>query len=228
MSKLQVLVRGERDTPCDAFARAVLGDLAPVLLEAGATRLKVTLTEEPPPRLSVIPFSRRRIALLSAWSDDNAQLARDAGAAAEGAGLIAHAYAVTDSTPLLYERTWPDGERTPGVGLLTVFDRKPGLDDATFMHRWQAGHSTLSLKLHPLWCYVRNVVEAPVLDGSPPRDAIVEEHFRRRRDLLSPRVFFGGALRMLPNMVRVGLDVRGFIDLSTIETYLVNEYHVRS
>jgi hypothetical protein len=79
-----------------------------------------------------------------------------------------------------------------------------------------------------VWCYVRNVVDESLMEGSPPFDGIVEEHFREPRDLLSARQFFGGPLRMVPNMIRVGFDIFGFIDLLTIQTYLVTEVHLRS
>ena len=36
------------------------------------------------------------------------------------------AYRVDESTPLAYERTWPDGEPTPTPILLTVLHRKRG------------------------------------------------------------------------------------------------------
>jgi hypothetical protein len=74
---------------------------------------------------------------------------------------------------------------------------------------------------------VRNVVAAPVLPGSPPLCGIVEEQTRTRSELLDPVRFFGGWPRMVPSMLRVFLDVRGFLDLATIENYLVTERWIR-
>jgi CubicO group peptidase (beta-lactamase class C family) len=70
---------------------------------------------------------------------------------------------------------------------------------------------------------VRNVVAAPVLPGSPLLCGIVEEQCRTRGELLDPVQFFGGWLGMVPNMLRVFRDVRGFLDLAAIENFLVTE-----
>ena len=59
----------------------------------------------------------------------------------------------------------------------------------------------LALEVHPLWNYVRNVVVAPVLSGSPPLCGIVEEQFRTRGELLDPVRFFGGWLQDGPQHV---------------------------
>ena len=111
--------------------------------------------------------------------------------------------------------------------MLTLLHRRAGLTDAEFLRRWHDGHSPLALELHPLWNYVRNVVVAPVLPGSPPLCGVVEEHCRTRDELLDPVRFFGGWLRMVPSMLRVFLDVRGFLDLAALENYLVTERWLR-
>ena len=111
--------------------------------------------------------------------------------------------------------------------MLTLLHRRAGLTDAEFLRRWHEGHSPLALEIHPLWNYVRNVVAAPVLPGSPPLCGIVEEQCRTRGELLDPVRFFGGWLRMVPNMLRVYRDVRSFLDLAAIENYLVTERWLR-
>jgi hypothetical protein len=227
MVKLQYLLRAPAREPAFAFQARVL-DLGSRILGHGPARLKLTLTSDEPPRLSVVPYRRDRLALVSLW---------DAAAPAEAAerwnsfllGLGASAgYRVQESSPRTYQRDWPDGAQTPGLGLLTLLHRRRGLSDETFLRRWHDGHSPLALEVHPLWSYVRNVVEASVLEGSPSLCGIVEEQFRTRRDLLDPVVLFGGWRRMLPNMARVLHDVRGFLDLSALENYLVTEHWLRS
>ena len=88
------------------------------------------------------------------------------------------------------------------------------------------GHSNLPFDVHPVWNYVRNVIHEPVAPDTPHRDAIVEERFRTPRDLLHVPTFFGGYLAMWRNVARVALDIRGFIDLGSLETWLVRERHV--
>jgi hypothetical protein len=220
MTKHQILIRSDRGL------EEPLRLLAPRLLALGAERLKLT-SSIAPPRLSLIPFSRSPIALLSIWSADApleawARTVREALPEASLAG-----YRVEESTPRGYSRDWPDGEPTPGVGLLSLFRKPPALARDAFLRAWHGHHTPLSLEIHPLWGYVRNVVEAPLLPGSASLDAIVEEHFRERRDLLNPLRFFGGPLAMLPNMVRVALDIRRFIELRSMETYLTRERWLR-
>lgn len=228
MAKVQLLLREGRDVPADVFAARVREEIVPRLLSRDPLRLKVTFTEVDAPRVSVIPFQRGRFALFSVWLRDDEGDASTWADAVDPLGRAALAgYRVDESVPVAYERTWADGRTTPGVGILTTFRRKPGLDDATFLERWHGGHTPLSLRIHPLWSYVRNVVLAPIVEGSPPLDAIVEEHFRHASDLLDPARFFGGLGAMIPNMVRVALDIRRFIDLRSMEVYFVSELHVR-
>ena len=225
--KDQYLLWGARDLLPGAFAARLRGQGLSAIAALGRFDLKLTLTESSPPALSVIPLRRRPIALLSLTG----AALPDPGAVHDALALHGDevaGYRVVESVPRAYERDWPDGQRTPGVGLLTLFRRRRGLSDEDFIARWHGGHTPLTFRIHPVWNYVRNVVESSHFDGSPPFDGIVEEHFRTRRELLRPPVFFGGPHLMVPNMVRVGLDIRRFIDLQTMEVYLVVEEHVRS
>jgi hypothetical protein len=226
MTKLLFLLRAPAARPLAELRSWVQGDLAACLLAASPARLKVTLSTEEPPRLALIPYRRQRIVMLSVWDPAPA-----AAAAARWRALLPlggwTGYVVDESTPRRYDRDWPDGVLTPGVGLLTLFRRRAGLSTAELLRRWHGGHSRLALEVHPLWCYVRNVVATAAIPGSPPLDGIVEEHLRDRRELLLASAYFGGWARMLPNMLRVLLDVRGFIDLRTIENYLVTELWLR-
>ncbi|MBI5487586.1 MAG: EthD domain-containing protein [Deltaproteobacteria bacterium] len=230
MRKLQFLVQGPKNRPLDAFGADVLIQLAPRLLALAPARLKATFTAEPPPRLSVIPFRRTPLALISVWTDDDGD--GTAAAWAEtlrvaGLGTVA-GYRVDESYPCSYARDWPDEARTPGAGLLTLLSRKKGLADGEFFRRWFDGHSPLSLRIHPLWNYARNVVRSPVVPGAPSLDGIVEEHFRTSEDLTNPVRFFGGLPWMLPNMLRVALDIQGFLDLRTLASWYVAEYWLKS
>jgi hypothetical protein len=227
MVKLQYLLRAPATESAGAFRDRVLAAGAR-LLACGPARLKLTFTAEEPPRLSVMPFRRGRVALVSLWDQavpDAAEARWNALLQAEGA---AAGYRVDESVPRAYDRDWPAGRDTPGGSMLTLLHRRAGLTDAEFLRRWHDGHSHLALEVHPLWNYVRNVVAAPILPGSPALCGIVEEQVRTRSQLLDPVQFFGGWLRMVPNMLRVFSDVRGFLDLPALENYLVTERWIRS
>jgi len=227
MEKLQYLFRAERTSPHEEFVDAIDRRILPRFSQAGASRLSVILNDGSAPPRSIIPFAKGRMALLSISSDGNLTPA-EVKEMARTEGMDVWGYRVEESTPVAYDRTWPDASWTPGVGLVTIFRKRKGIDHAEFIRRWHGGHTPLTLKVHPNWNYVRNVVKETVIPGSPPLDAIVEEQFRERRDLLNPSRFFGGPLRMIPNMIWVWTDIRGFIDLSSLETYITREMHVRS
>ncbi len=177
--------------------------------------VKATLTEEKPPAISVIPFRKQKIAAITIGSHSQLSVKH------EISGLVG-SYVVEQALPVAYTRDWPPLTKTPGICLLTLFRKKRALDHEEFIRRWHNGHTPLSLEIHPLWHYARNVV---LQSDGKHYDGIVEEHCRKRSSMLNPARFFGGPLRMLPNMIRVYMDVKGFLDYDSIEPYLVSEYY---
>ncbi len=134
-------------------------------------------------------------------------------------------YEVTESIPRDYDRrTWADGERTPGVKLVTLFRKPDRLSYEAFIKHWHESHTPLSLEVHPLWCYIRNVVERAVTPDAPEFHGIVEEQFRTVEDLTDPDRFYGSE----ENQRRVLEDAREFLDLEKIQTYTMSEYIQRS
>ena len=111
---------------------------------------------------------------------------------------------------------------------MTLMKKNAELSYEQFMKEWFGHHTPMAIRIHPLWNYIRNVVESPISDDSPPFDGIVEEHFRSLRDITNPVRFFGGVVKMLPNMLKVGLHSNKFLDLSATENYLLTEFHIRS
>ncbi|HTP28003.1 MAG TPA: hypothetical protein VMK12_20405 [Anaeromyxobacteraceae bacterium] len=222
MVKLQYLLRAPAAESVGAFRDRALTVGARIVACCPA-RLKLTYTAEDPPRFSVMPFRRDRVALVSLWDEAAPEEAAARWNALLQAESAAAGYRVDESVPRAYCRDWPEGQDTPGGSMLTLLHRRAGLTDAEFLRRWHDGHSPLALDVHPLWNYVRNVIAAPVLPGSPPLCGIVEEQCRTRGELLDPVQFFGGWLWMVPNMLRVLTDVRSFLDLAALENYLVTE-----
>lgn len=220
--KAMFLWRAAPGTSLQRFAATAREDVRSRLSPLGATELVLHLTERPPPRLSALPWRREPLALISVHGDE-AVLA-SAARALEGLPGRLHGYRVDVSVPVVRPRTWPVGQRAPGICLLTLFRKNPRLDHPTFLREWHEVHTPLSLGIHPLWGYTRNAVQGAVVPGSPHWDGIVTEDFRVDEDLLDHRRFFGGTLRALPNMARVGLHVSRFLDLPTLENYLVDEY----
>jgi hypothetical protein len=78
---------------------------------------------------------------------------------------------------------------------------------------------------------VRNHVTGifePAGPGGDEWNGIVEEQYDPPDDLLKAARFFGGSIwNMLPTMLRVLRDVRGFIDYPSIQTWLTAEYRLK-
>ena len=186
-------------------------------------KIKVVFTAELPPAISIIPFKKKMVASISIFKDDPTPAALLVNS--EG---FAGAYRVTEALPVAYEKSWPDGELTPGVCLLTLFNRKKGLDRETFIHRWHNSHTPLSLRIHPLWNYSRNVVNEFLVENSERFEGIVEEQMRTDADLLNPFHFFGNPLIIIPRMIAVYRDTKSFLDYQGIETYFAREIIMKS
>ena len=217
-----MVFRGRSDESYGDFGKRMLATADGIAQKIQPTRLGITFTHGLPPVISIIPFKKNRISVISLWVPLDTKIHSMAGD--DGPCGI---YKVEEALPVAYEKNWPDGELTPGVCLLTLFTRKPGLDHATFIHRWHNSHTPLSLRIHPLWHYNRNVVRERLINSSEPWEGIVEEHFRKRSDLVNPFRFFGNPVRIVSNMIEVYNDTRAFLDYNTIETYLVREIIVK-
>jgi hypothetical protein len=150
-----------------------------------------------------------------------------------GFPATAHGWLVTESVPRAYgaNRTWPDGERSPGVSIVTVFDKKARLDDATFFAIWHGEHTPLSFEIHPLWLYVRNAVARAVTPGAPPVRSIVYEAVPTVEDLLDFDRFFGAGgsrEKLKANIERVNAHLATFADTAGLETTPMAEYIFRT
>jgi hypothetical protein len=223
MNKEIYLIKGIANESYKEFSHRILTLSKKVQADGNVISVKTVYTNEPPPGLSVIPFKKEKMAAVSVLSSKK-----------EISGLLviepgfSGGYTAEEAIPVMYEKNWEDGVNTPGVCLLTLFKQKNGLDYKTFIHRWHNGHTPLSLKIHPLWNYNRNVVIEKLTDGSNEWDGIVEEHFRITSDLLNPLKFFGNPFIMIYNMIRVYFDTNSFLDYKTIEPYFTTEIHIKS
>ncbi len=218
--KAILIAEGKKEDSYQEFKKRILSE-AGNLTEI-CDQVKVVITDQPPPRFSIIPFRKSKIASISIYSTEKIPIE-----VLELSHLIG-GYKVEEALPVAYQKSWQDGEPTPGKNLLTLFRKKDGLDYDDFIHRWHNGHTPLSLKIHPLWNYNRNVVRSSLLDVSKWYDGIVEEQVKEDSELFNPFRFFGSPTVIIQNMLKVYFDVKGFIAYDSIETYLANEYWIKS
>ena len=143
MHKHISIIRGTQNEHFEAFhdrVRATIGQLKAFPVQ----KLHYTITLERPPKVSVIPFSNNKVALVSVTTDQDGFMK-----ILENAEGFAGTYRVTEALPIACEKDWPDGEPTPGVCLLTLFRKRKGIDHETFIRRWHNGHTPFTLKVHP-------------------------------------------------------------------------------
>jgi hypothetical protein len=221
MEKIIYLIKGLSTESHSQFKNRIFTKVNELILDECPVSVKIVITETLPPKLSIIPFKKKKVASVSVYRETNKLSETLSGM--EG---FSGAYRVTEALPVAYNKYWEDGEATPGVCLLTLFKQKKGITYEKFIDRWHNSHTPLSLRLHPLWNYSRNVVDEKLTKDSSIWDGIVEEHFRHRSDLLNPFKFFGNLFTIIPNMLKVYTDTNSFLEYKTIETYLAMEYHL--
>ena len=223
MIKEIYLVRGTDQESYQDFNSRIFKTVSLLVKELKPEALKISITTVAPPRITIIPFRQSKIAAISIYKNNPEPV--EELRKAEG---FYGAYRVTEALPVAYQKSWKDGEPTPGACLLTLFSKKKNIDYQTFIHRWHNGHTPLSLRIHPLWNYVRNVVNESIFEDSAWFDGIVEEQVKKTTDLLNPFRFFGNPLIIIPRMLMVYSDTKSFIDYPGMETYLASEYHIKS
>ena len=130
-------------------------------------------------------------------------------------------YLAAESIPREYaERDWADGERSPGVALVTAFPRPDRLDDQTFFECWHGSHTPLSLEIHPLTRYVRNTLARPLTPEAPPYRALVSESVDSLATFCDPVAFYGSK----ENQARAVADLARFVDFGELRTVVMSEY----
>jgi hypothetical protein len=223
MIKLAYVLWLDHAADREALAELLRTASAPRLRECGARQLALNVVDVEATLAASMPLAagaETLAGLVTLRVEEPARGDRIGEVLGEIADRVA-GYRVAESIPLDWERpSWPAGERTPGVKLVTLFDKPKDLSDADFFHEWHDVHTPLSLEIHPLWRYVRNAVEDRVTPAGPTFRGIVEETFRSLEDVTDPERFYGSR----ENIKRVAEHVSTFIDLERIETRLMNEY----
>ena len=141
-------------------------------------------------------------------------------------------YLVCESVPQAYgdAMTWPEGEQSPGLSIVTLLDKPEGTDEKVFYHYWHELHRVTTAECHPFASYVRNEVARPLTDGAPRYRGIVTEASPDVQDFLDPHRFYvsgGDRDRLKANQRRVVEETSHFIDYGTIQVAPMTETVVR-
>lgn len=129
-------------------------------------------------------------------------------------------YSVVEAAVRDYDAmNWAPGSASPGATLLALFRRKAGMSHDEFRARW-TDHSKLSIRLHPLVRYHRNLIVHRVLGEGGDWDGIVEERVGSLEDLAPERFYIGEGAREWASA-----DIETFIDVAKgMRCNLLTEY----
>ena len=118
MNKEIYLIKGLADEDYAAFNSRIAGLIEYVTETAQPKGITYTITDQAPPPMSIIPFSRQKIAAISVYKDHT----NPTNSFIDADGFHG-AYRVTEALPVRYTKEWIDGQPTPGVCLLTLQKR---------------------------------------------------------------------------------------------------------
>jgi hypothetical protein len=239
MEKLVYLV-WDRPSISGADVRAqYLDDLAPKLLALAPRGLQMDLDDDGADIASMVAVPGDELpvrALVSIWLD-----AHDTRGAYEEilatAGIRRAGYLVTESLWCDYggnahsaPRDWPDGQRSPGIITLSVFDKPAGISDETFYGHWYGHQSPMSEWVQPRTRYVRNAVARAVTPGAPTYRAIVEEAWASKDTVTDINAFFGCTdPSELGERIRIMLDSTKLLyNPDTMRNYTLSEYILKT
>ncbi len=136
------------------------------------------------------------------------------------ADLLA-AYLVTESVPVRPPAS-PIGERSPGLANVALLRRPAGMDEATWLSRWQRDHTAVAIATQSTFGYVQNYVVRPLTPDAPSVSAIVEESFPIEA-VSSLHAFFGASddADLADRMGRMIASTSAFganVDIDTVPT----------
>ncbi len=239
MEKLIYLLWAEGTEP-DQTRKVLLEECAPELIRRGALKLSMNIDDsdsEVPPPLPPPAGETSLSAEVSLWLeclDERGpfeQVLKAANARMAG-------YLVTESLYTDYggnrhsgPRTWPDGERSPGLLTVTLIEQPERLTYEEWIERWHGTQSPVSERIQPRTRYVRNAVVRPLTEEAPPYKGIVDEAWPSAEHVTDAMLFYlaeGSEERMQANVKTMLESVNAFLDMDRIRTATMSEYFLKS
>ncbi len=212
----------------DAFRDSLLGELLGRLREAGASALSLSVVDAEAERLD-----RARIRRLDPPPSGVLSFRLESGSAAVACDAAVAAvssrragYLVDETVPLANTtHAAAPGTRTPGINMVSLLERPPGMARELWVERWRA-HEAVALATQCTYAYVKNLVVRPLTAGAPDWSGIVEEGFPTEA-VTDPMRWYraDGSRKMLErNLSRMLESCRSFLDLERVESHPMSEY----
>jgi uncharacterized protein (TIGR02118 family) len=153
----------------------------------GVERLIIDLVDVPPEEAGLRPGGQPAFdAVLELWTADDATADSCRLAIQESAGGEANLYRASEFIERDYDRTWPDGEVSPGIKSFYLALKRADITHEQMARHWGETHAPLALKHHVgMWRYARNVFDEALTPDAPNWDGVAELHFRSSDDLIN-------------------------------------------
>ncbi len=236
MEKLMYVIWGKDPSGSNAYRDQLLDDVLPRIRSAEALRVSLDVDDSDSICPSPAPGpadEEPHVAVISAWVDCYDRR-RGIEAAVASMDLRFAGYRVLESLYSDYgdnqwapKRTWPPGDRSPGVSTVALIHRPDGRSDAEFRAAWHGVQSPRSGEIQPRSRYVRNQVAHSITDNAPEFDGIVEECWPSIADVTDPMRFFcaDGDPDVLTANIEAMMDsVTGCLDLEQLRSATMSEY----
>jgi len=236
MEKLMYVMWGPGPEGSNSYRDELLDEILPRIRSAEGKRVSLDVDDSESVCPSPAPGPAGEdphVAVISAWVDCYDRRAGIETAVASMGRPFA-GYRVLESLYTDYggnqwsaKRSWPPGDRSPGISTVALIHRPAGMADDDFRAAWHGVQSPRSGEIQPRSRYVRNQVVHAVTDGAPPVDGIVEECWPSIVDVTDPMRFFcaNGDPELLTKNIDVMMEsVTGCLDLARLRSSTMSEY----
>jgi hypothetical protein len=171
----------QRGLVADAILRLGVPGLAVNVRDAAVRHSLMTLTTLDPPVAAVVSIWTQQC-----YGDQIAAVLRLLEMECDSVA----AYLVTESVPL--QAPLELGSRTTGLANIALLRRPAQLDQASWLNRWQHGHTPVAIETQSTFGYTQNAVVRPLTPDAPELAGIVEELFPTEA-ITDLKAFFGAA-----------------------------------
>jgi hypothetical protein len=181
------------DDPDEEWCQRQRGPVADAILELGVPGLTVNVRDAAVRQslMTLTTLDPPAAAVVSIWTQQcyGDQIAAALELLTAECDQLA-AYLVTESIPLL--APLEIGNRTTGFANIALLRRPAGLDQVTWLARWQHGHTPVAIETQSTFGYTQNAVVRPLTADAPELAGIVEELFPAAA-ITDIKAFFGAA-----------------------------------
>lgn len=225
---IAVLMRADSEEDWCARQRGAVAD---ALLELGLPGLAVNVRDDAVRRslMALTTLDPPVAAVVSMWTQQcyGEQVAAALRLLAAECEQLA-AYLVTESVPLPAPQTEP-ASRTPGLANIALLRRPAGMDQETWLTRWQRDHTPVAIETQSTFGYTQNWVVRTLTPGAPEIAGIVEELFPAEA-IIDLQAFFGAAdeTNLQHRLGRMVASTTAFGANENIDTVPTSRYVVKT